>query len=95
MASRRGAEFAMGLSPIRNDADWIETARVGNQLDHAYPIRVTGSSMFSLVPESSATLMAPFTPFAMVPTLEADGLAHARLTIGPGREFVRLKATVP
>ncbi|MEO5913461.1 MAG: SGNH/GDSL hydrolase family protein [Luteolibacter sp.] len=90
-----GTEFAMGLNPLLNDADLVNTGIVAGALDFSYPIRLPSSAMFTLVPESSTTLTAPFTPFAVVPTTGADGLAHARLTLGATPKFLRVKATIP
>ncbi|MES2659143.1 MAG: GDSL-type esterase/lipase family protein [Verrucomicrobiota bacterium] len=88
-------EFAMGLNPIVSDADKVSSGILTGALDLAYPIRLPSSANFTLVPEYSSTLTAPFTPFAVVPTMGADGLAHARRTVGGTPQFVRLKVTIP
>ena len=88
-----GVEFALGLNPVRADADYVTTGVVGNTLDFAYPQRLPGSARYTITPESSATLSSGFTPFATPPTAAADGLFHATLPLGSGAGFLRLKAT--
>jgi lysophospholipase L1-like esterase len=90
-----GVEFALGLNPTVNDADRVSLGIVTGALEIAYPIRVPGSLKYTLMPESSATPGGGFTPFGIVPTLAADGLAHARLPLGSTPRFVRLKVTIP
>ena len=89
-----GVEFATGLSPVRNDADLVTQSVVGGELQLAYPTRLPGSPRYTLVPESSANLVAPFTPFPVIPAADADGLTRARLPVGQNPNFLRLKATV-
>jgi lysophospholipase L1-like esterase len=89
-----GTEFSLGLNPIRHDSDYLTSGVVSGALEIAYPLRLPSSPNFMLVPESSATL-ASFTPFAILPTIEADGLYHARLPVGASPGFLRLKATIP
>jgi lysophospholipase L1-like esterase len=90
-----GIEFALGLNPTVNDADRVSLGIVSGALELAYPIRLPVSAKYTLVPESSATPGGGFTPFGVVPTLAADGLAHARLPLGSTTQFVRLKVTIP
>lgn len=88
-------EFALGLDPTRNDADYVITGVTANSLDLAYPLRLPSSPHFTLVPESSATLIGGFTPFSTLPTVAADGLYHATFPLTGGKGFLRLKATTP
>lgn len=88
-------EFALGLSPLRHDSDNTSSGIVANALEIAYPNRIPNSIRYTLTPESSSTLTAPFTPFGTSPAIEADGLYRARLPLGGSPGFLRLKATIP
>ncbi len=89
-----GVEFATGLDPARNDSDLITQKVVGGELQLAYPTRLASSARYTLVPESSSNLVAPFTPFPTIPPADADGLTRARLPVGQNPGFLRLKTVV-
>lgn len=89
-------EFALGLSPILHDSRKVTTAlRVtdsGRVLEHAYPLRLTSSIRFDLVPAHTADLSTPFTPFTTIPLPGPDGLVRARIPVAAGtRAFLRLE----
>ncbi len=88
-----GTEYALGLNPLRRDADYLSSGVVGGQLEIAYPRRLPSSTRFTLTPESSATLASPFTPMAP-PLIGADGLYRARLPVSSSPGFLRLKTVV-
>jgi lysophospholipase L1-like esterase len=90
-----GVEFALGLNPMVSDADKVVSGIVTGELELAYPIRLPVSDKYTVVPEWSEALDGAFTPFAVPPVPAADGLAHARLTVGAKPKFIRLKATIP
>jgi lysophospholipase L1-like esterase len=88
-------EFALGLNPTLHDA-WKVSSQVTDaaQLELAYPIRLPVSVRYSLAPAYSPDLASPFIPFSILPQLEPDGLARARLPISGGKGFLRLESTI-
>jgi lysophospholipase L1-like esterase len=88
-------EFALGLNPTLRDA-WKVSSQVTGaaELELAYPIRLPVSVRYSLAPAYSPDLASPFTPFPILPQLESDGLARARLPISGGKGFLRLESTI-
>lgn len=88
-------EFALGLNPTLSDA-WKVRSQVtpAAELELAYPIRLPVSARYSLAPAYSPDLTSPFTPFSILPQLESDGLARARLPISGGTGFLRLESTI-
>ena len=87
-------EFALGLSPKRHDSERVSSGIAAGALELAYPVRVPGSTKFTLTPESSTDLTSGFTPFVTLPTPGTDGLSRARLTLGSGPGFLRLKSSL-
>ena len=85
----------MVLRPPLKPRPLMTDPGTGPELELAYPIRLPVSDKYTVVPESSETLNGAFTPFAIVPTPAADGLARARLTLGPKPQFIRLKVAIP
>jgi lysophospholipase L1-like esterase len=88
-------EFALGLNPTLRDS-WKVRSKVtaASEFELAYPIRLPVSTRYSLAPAYSPDLTTPFTPFAILPQLESDGLARARLPVSGGAGFLRLQSTV-
>ena len=87
-----GVEFAAGLDPGRRDADRILTTVSGGNLGLAFPSRLVTSANYTLAAETSANLLAPFTPVAAL--AGSDGLLHASIPVGPVPGFLRLNAVV-
>ncbi|MEO5714124.1 MAG: SGNH/GDSL hydrolase family protein [Luteolibacter sp.] len=88
-----GMEFALGLNPTRRDSDYLSSARIGAELELAYPKRLPSSTHYTLTPESSSTLLAPFAPISPLAPA-ADGLIHARIPIGATPGFLRLQVNI-
>jgi lysophospholipase L1-like esterase len=88
-------EFALGLNPTLRDA-WKVRSQVtpAAELELSYPIRLPVSARYTLAPAYSPDLVSPFTPFSILPQLETDGLARARLPISGGTGFLRLESTI-
>lgn len=87
-----GVEFALGLDPTRNDADYVTTGIAAGALELAFPQRLPGSAHVTLVAESSGDLAGGFSPMPM-PPVAADGLFHAARPLDSTAGFLRLKAT--
>jgi lysophospholipase L1-like esterase len=88
-----GVEFALGLNPTRPDADYLTSGRVGAEFELAYPLRLPSSTHYTLTPESSTSLIAPFASVSP-PAPAVDGLIHARIPISATPGFLRLRANV-
>lgn len=93
-------EFALGLNPLLRDAcavsSGVRETVGGRVLELAYPLRLTNSSQFTLVPAHSPDLITPFTPIMPAPMPGPDGLARAWLVIEPsGSGFLRLESIPP
>ncbi|RYD67027.1 MAG: hypothetical protein EOP83_03685 [Verrucomicrobiaceae bacterium] len=94
-----GVEFALGLNPSLRDS-WKVSSRLvngvsGRELEISYPLRLTSTTRFTLLPAAATNSLASFIPFATTPAPGADGLARARTPATSPRAFIRLNCTLP
>lgn len=92
-----GLEFALGLNPTLDDAEFVTQGAVdhGGSLNWqiAYPIRLPTSTRYTLAPSQSTTL-GGFTPLSPLPVPGSDGRARAMIPITGTKGFLRLESAV-
>jgi hypothetical protein len=90
-----GTEFALGLNPRLKDAEFVSHRLHAGMLELAYPLRLTSSIHFTLMPESTTDFTVGFSPFGPAPAPGPDGLARAAISATSPKAFLRLKTVIP
>lgn len=92
-----GLEFALGLNPTLDDAEFVTEGVVNNggslEWQIAYPMRLPSSTRYTLTPSQSTTL-GGFTPLSPLPVPGSDGRARASIPITGTKGFLRLEGVV-
>jgi lysophospholipase L1-like esterase len=89
-----GTEFALGLNPRLRDAEHVRHQLTGGMLELSYPLRLTTSTRFTLMPEAATDFNVGFAPFGPAPSPGPDGLARAAFPAATPKAFLRLKTTI-